>query len=213
MNKLCLPFKLILGLAITSIIIANAHPARGQEDSAKSTVRPQALEEKEDLDEKLLAEVQHPGEIRKEPIEKKEIETHSEKREDEIPVLQAKVEKKKVSAFTFERILVTLGLLGTLIGLLVYFVRSRRHFDLGKKSGTVKIRVISSQMLTPKNSVCVINVASEYFLVGVTEQKISILKTLSILEEDVSREPAPEHRSFRHLMSPRAEDEFEDTYS
>lgn len=70
-----------------------------------------------------------------------------------------------------------LFIVGLLYGVLV-FIRRYGVNGKGKKSGSVSIDVISSQMIMPKKYISVVRVEDRLLVLGVSEQSITLLKEL-----------------------------------
>jgi len=55
-----------------------------------------------------------------------------------------------------------------------------------RKFSPIKMKVMNQLPLGAKKNLAVIEVAGEYILIGVTDHHISLIKTLSLLDEDLS---------------------------
>lgn len=105
--------------------------------------------------------------------------------ESQIPVLSNQKEAKKASSNPIGRLLITLGVLAVVLGATVFAVkRYSANRNIGPRSNT-KIRVLTQHPLGPKKSLAIIQVAGESILVGITDQNISMLKTLSLIDDEV----------------------------
>ena len=51
-----------------------------------------------------------------------------------------------------------------------------------------KFKVLTQHYLGPKKSLAIIRVAGESILIGVTDQNISLIKSLSLLDDDIPEE-------------------------
>ena len=132
------------------------------------------------------------------------------KAESEIPVLtKNKTEKlSSDSSSIYWRaglsLLVILIFAGALVVGVKYWTRNR----IGVQSQT-KIRLLTQHHLGPKKSLAIIQVAGESILIGVTDQSINLIKTLSLLDDEV---PDETPRSFSgELERVEAEVPFPDT--
>jgi flagellar protein FliO/FliZ len=121
--------------------------------------------------------------------------------EDKIPVLAGAKEAKKASTSPFNKMMFTLGVLALLLGALCLGLRRWIKANPKLKQNT-KIKVITQHHLGPKKSLAIVNVAGESLLIGVTDHNISMLKTLSLLEEEL---PEDVPRNFNRAM-----DDFQD---
>ncbi|MEI7973424.1 MAG: flagellar biosynthetic protein FliO [Bdellovibrio sp.] len=72
----------------------------------------------------------------------------------------------------------------------------------GHRETAPSIKMLNQLHLSPKKSIALIRVAGESILVGITDQNISHLKTLSLLDEDL---PEIGPQEFRRLV-PNPED-------
>jgi len=120
------------------------------------------------------------------PIAKAETKPDTNKLpESQIPVLASQKDEKKSSTNPIARLLITLGVLAVVLGATLFGVkRYAASRNLGPRSST-KIRVLTQHPLGPKKSLAIIQVAGESILVGITDQNISMLKTLSLIDDEV----------------------------
>jgi flagellar protein FliO/FliZ len=79
--------------------------------------------------------------------------------------------------------LISLVVIAALAFGLVHFSKwwQKRH---GRNIETNRIRVLTQHHLGPKKSLSIIRVAGETILIGVTDANISMIKTLSLLEDE-----------------------------
>lgn len=110
-----------------------------------------------------------------------------ELREDQIPVLAAHNQTTPVKTAQSHRLLWSLGIVAVAGLLIVMAARywSKRRPGLSSHN---QIKVITQYSLGPKKSLAIVRVAGESILIGITDQNISMLKSLSLLDEDL-----PEH--------------------
>lgn len=114
--------------------------------------------------------------------------------ENEIPVLQDKKVATSESQGSLTRILLTAGILAAL-GLGSYlFIRG---YSKPISSSSMQIKVLTQHHLGPRKSLAIIRVAGESILIGITEQNISMIKSLSLLDEDI---PEVNENSFSESM-------------
>jgi len=105
----------------------------------------------------------------------------------------------------------TLGSLAIVIGLmllLLFWIRKMGLVRVGSRQEGL-ISVLDSQMLAPKKQVSVLEVAGAYLVVGLTEQKITLLATLDandrLREAALSRKPStPLPASFASMLNKAA---------
>lgn len=103
--------------------------------------------------------------------------------EAEIPVLTKVSGKPAEKSNPFFRLIVSLVVISVLCIGAIFFTKwwGRNH---GAKVDSTRIRVISQHFLGPKKSLAIVRVAGESILIGITEQSISHLRTLSLLDEE-----------------------------
>lgn len=104
--------------------------------------------------------------------------------ESEIPVLAKVKEDKKASAGSLHRILISLGVLVVILGSISFGLK-RWAGRSRAASASPKIKVLTQHHLGPKKSLAIVQVAGESILVGITDHNISMLKTLSLLDEEI----------------------------
>lgn len=124
--------------------------------------------------------------------------------EAEIPVLATVKDTKRAAGGDYGRLIITLGVLTVLLGGASFAVRRWAGKKTNKKENT-RIQVLTQHHLGPKKSVAILQVAGESILVGITDHNISMLKTLSLIDDEV---PASVPRNFD-----RALDDYEETDS
>ena len=66
-----------------------------------------------------------------------------------------------------------------------------------KSLGGTKIQVLSTHYLGPKKSLSIVQVAGESLLLGVTDQNINMIKTLSLIDDEV---PATTPNNFENVI-------------
>ncbi len=107
--------------------------------------------------------------------------------EDQIP-LSIEVDKKNVETGSATTKALFSGLIVlTLLGTSYYFVRKYKVSNTINKSN-MQIKVLSQHYLGPKKSLAIIHVAGESILVGITDTNISMIKSLSLIDDEVPTE-------------------------
>lgn len=111
--------------------------------------------------------------------------------ESDIPVLTSVKEKKVAGGSSSFRVLISFFVLAILAGGLVLFSKwyTKKHT---KSTENHKIRVLTQHYLGPKKSLAIVRVAGESILIGVTDHSISMLKSLSLIDDEVP-ENLPNH--------------------
>lgn len=104
--------------------------------------------------------------------------------ESEIPVLTAKKADPVEVSGSMGKMFYSLIIIALMAAGIAYFTRwwSKRHT---KSLDNNKIRVLTQHHLGPKKSLSIIQVAGETILIGVTDHNINMIKTLSLLDEEL----------------------------
>lgn len=104
--------------------------------------------------------------------------------EKEIP-LNVEVNKKMTdSTSNTTRLFLTVFIMLSVMGTTYYMVRKYKLSNNINKSNT-KIKILSQHYLGPKKSLAIIHVAGESMLIGVTDSNISMIKSLSLIDDEV----------------------------
>jgi flagellar protein FliO/FliZ len=104
--------------------------------------------------------------------------------EKEIP-LNVDVNKKATdSTSNSTRLFLTVFIMLSVMGTTYYMVRKYKLSNNINKSNT-KIKILSQHYLGPKKSLAIIHVAGESMLIGVTDSNISMIKSLSLIDDEV----------------------------
>jgi flagellar protein FliO/FliZ len=104
--------------------------------------------------------------------------------EEKIPIQLGSSNIEKTGTDPLKRLVLTIFLLFATIAISILFLRRAKK----SKSGTTNdktIKVLASHYLGPKRSMALVSVAGETMLVGITEQNISLIKSLALLEEEI----------------------------
>jgi flagellar protein FliO/FliZ len=115
------------------------------------------------------------------------------KKESEIPLTLDAPKKAEEDSHPLFKVLLVISMMG-MVGTGAYiFLRkySKTNFALGK---TNQIKIITQHHLGPKKSLAIIRVAGESILIGITDQNINMIKSLSLLDDEVP-EATPHHFS------------------
>lgn len=106
--------------------------------------------------------------------------------ESEIP-LNLEAEKKNISSDGMAgRVFYSIAILAILGGGMFYFVK---RYSIPKTSKSqAQIKILSQHYFGPKKSVALIRIAGESMLIGITDNSINLVKSLSLLDEDVPEE-------------------------
>jgi len=105
-------------------------------------------------------------------------------KESEIPVLASVKKDKIITAGSSGRVFLSLLIIGLLAGGMYFFSKwytKKNHKD----ADTNRIRVLNQHFLGPRKSLAIIRVAGETILIGVTDQNISMIKALSLIDDEI----------------------------
>ncbi|MDZ4662078.1 MAG: flagellar biosynthetic protein FliO [Pseudomonadota bacterium] len=107
--------------------------------------------------------------------------------EEKIPVLAQSKTKTSSSALPIKKII--FGLIAFVGMALIFSVVLKGWTKISKKSlKHSQIKVITQHYLAPRKSLAIIRVAGESILIGITDQNITPIKTLSLLEDELPEE-------------------------
>jgi flagellar protein FliO/FliZ len=191
---------------ISIVVNGDAGNATGKEAKSEVMSIAVASEEQQDdtLSTKLVAGAPAPTEAGTETAAVTAAATAPQAKlsEAEIPVLtKAKIEKKDAGG-GLGRLLATLGVLTIVLGAAAFGVR-RYTQKVGTKSVHTAIKVITQHHLGPKRSLAIVQVAGESILIGITDQNISMIKSLSLIDDEVPAElPARFDHSLEDFEEP-----------
>lgn len=104
--------------------------------------------------------------------------------EEQIPLNIDVVKKATDATPASNRILLTGLIISAMLGGAYYFVRKYKTSNTINKS-SMQIKVLSQHYLGPKRSLAIIHVAGESMLVGITDSNISMIKSLSLIDDEV----------------------------
>ncbi len=104
--------------------------------------------------------------------------------ESEIPLHIDLTKKTAETTSTSSRLFLTFFILLSIIGVSYYLVRKYKLSNHINKSNK-QIKIISQHYLGPKKSLAIIHVAGESMLIGITDSNISMIKSLSLIDDEV----------------------------
>ena len=104
--------------------------------------------------------------------------------EKDIPVLTTVKPEKKEAGVGLERLVLTLFVLCAVLGASLFGLK-RWAATKSKQKTNTKIQILTQHHLGPKKSLAIIQVAGEALLIGITDQNISMLKTLALIDDEV----------------------------
>jgi flagellar protein FliO/FliZ len=107
--------------------------------------------------------------------------------ETQIPVNLDAAKKSGAGENPLYKVLAAIGILGMMACGAYFFIRKYKH-TAGKQSQATQIKILTQHYLGPKKSLAIIRVAEESILVGITDQNINLIKSLSLLDEEIPEE-------------------------
>lgn len=118
--------------------------------------------------------------------EKKNSPVESELKEKDVPLF-AKTDPKKDSSTSGSlswRVILSISLIFVFSLAISLFAKYGTRNRLGRQDQN-KIRILSQHHLGPKKSLIIVQVAGESLLVGVTDQNISLIKPLALIDDEI----------------------------
>ncbi len=115
---------------------------------------------------------------------KKEDDDTSLKKEEQIPAFrEAQVKAEKPQSMWGRLVLSFVVVAAVAVGLIL----ATRRWSKSKNAigGVAKVKINHQLHLGPKKSIALIEVAGEHLLIGVTDHNINLLKTLSIINDEI----------------------------
>ena len=112
--------------------------------------------------------------------------------EDQIPLKIESSAKATDSQSQAGKLVLTLAVLVGMLGTAFYFIRKYSFSNKDSKSN-LNIKVLTQHHLGPKKTLAVVRVAGESILIGVTDHNISMIKSLSLIDDEIPLESGPEH--------------------
>lgn len=104
--------------------------------------------------------------------------------EDQIPLKVADGDKTEDKSSGGQKVVYSLGIMVILAGVGYYLIRRYSHKSTPGKSN-MQMKVLAQHYLGPKKSLAIVRVAGESILIGVTDHNISMIKSLSLLDEEL----------------------------
>lgn len=105
--------------------------------------------------------------------------------EDQIPLkIDAQI-KAVDSSVNTSKMVISFGVVALMLGAAYYFIRKYSTANKVGPKSNMQIKVLSQHYLGPKKSLAIIRVAGESILIGVTDQNISMIKALSLMDDEL----------------------------
>lgn len=119
------------------------------------------------------------------------VSIYADVNENEIPI---KIDTLKVQSLSESgdsyRYYVSYLIVGLIFILGFYFIK-RRSTYFAHTNGMPKIKILDQHYLGPKKSLAIVNVSGESILIGITDQNINLIKSLSLIDDEVKDNPVP----------------------
>ncbi len=126
-------------------------------------------------------------------------------KENEIPLSLETTKKISSNENTYFRVVLVIALLGILACGTWVFVRKAKSQNIKRNKNEIKI--LAQHYLGPKKSMAVVRVAGESILVGITDTQINMIKTLSLMDDEL---PDVTSQNFRAELDTRMTDDVVD---
>lgn len=107
------------------------------------------------------------------------------KAESEIPLQMKNKDSKSAAAPSVWRMLMGLGAAGLVLLSFVVIGKKVNAKRLGAQFNKDSITIVSQKFLGPKRNLTLVRVTGEYLLLGVTDHNISLIKTLSVIDDEI----------------------------
>ena len=104
--------------------------------------------------------------------------------EDQIPLSIEATKKVSDNNSSTAKALMSMTIVAILLATSYYFIRKYKYSNTINKSN-MQIKVLSRHYLGPKKSLAIVHVAGESILLGVTDSNISMIKSLSLIDDEV----------------------------
>ncbi len=120
--------------------------------------------------------------------------------EDQIPLVIDAGKKGAETTSSGTKAMASMVIVMCLIGASYFLVRKYKTSNVINKSN-MQIKVLTQHYLGPKKSLAIIHVAGESILVGITDTNISMLKSLSLIDDEV---PADMPKNFSDTLTKKS---------
>jgi flagellar protein FliO/FliZ len=170
-------FLLSICSLLSAATLYAAEPAKKEMPQA-----PQSLDtEVKDIDAQIVDEAAN---VEAASTEQATVAVTKNLPESQIPVLKEKKTEKPEIKSSMNKMIVSTIIIA-LLGLGSVLALRRWTKTPGKTKANQKIKVLTQHYLGPKKSLAIIQVAGESILIGITDHNISMLRSLSLLDEEV----------------------------
>jgi len=112
------------------------------------------------------------------------VDVKKELKESEIPVLLEPKKATKSGSNMIWRLVASLGIIAAVAGIMIFASKKwGQKADRGGK--TARIEIMHQHHLGPRRSIALIRVAGETMLLGITDQNVNMLKTITLIDEEL----------------------------
>lgn len=175
---------MIKNLLMTAFVLVLSALAYGEEVAAPATETPAAVTENT-----AMAATQEP------------VATETVKlAEDQIPLAITTDKKTAEAGNPMTKALGSGAIVMILLATSYYYVRKYKVSNTINKSN-MQIKVLTQHYLGPKKSLAIVHVAGESMLIGITDTNISMIKSLSLIDDEV---PADMPKTFSESLKKTA---------
>lgn len=108
--------------------------------------------------------------------------------EEQIPININQVKKSSTSDSYMGRLVMVVAVMAVFAGGAFFYAKKYGH--PGKNQQT-QIKVLTQHYLGPKKSLAIVRVAGESILIGVTDNSINLIKSLSLLDDEIPEQTQP----------------------
>jgi flagellar protein FliO/FliZ len=135
--------------------------------------------------------------------------------EDQIPLKIDQQIKTADPAANTTKMMVSFVVVSLMLGTAYYFIRKYNATNKSGAKSNMQIKVLSQHFLGPKKSLAIVRVAGESILIGVTENNISMIKALSLMDDEL---PQVLPKNFNEALTEKTDsmndvDNMEDDFS
>lgn len=124
-------------------------------------------------------------------------------KEKAVPVLGIVGTQSKNDQEAFHKMLMAIGIVALMGGGLLFALKKWGKAS-SKLKDTAQIKVLTQHHLGPKKSLAIIRVAGESILIGVTDQNISMIKSLALIDDEFPEQlPSQFTDAIREVEEPR----------
>ncbi len=128
------------------------------------------------------------------------------KDEAQIPLKIPSDKKEESSGPSLGKFILGISIFSLL--LIGVFVFIKKYTIRNKKSDLHQIKILTQHHMGPRKSLAIIRVAGESILIGVTDHNISMIKSLSLLDEDIPQDTPQKFDQVMFQMDKKTEEEF-----